>query len=131
MNILESVKQSSCKFRNFVFLNRKSLFSKIILTAVFVILTFILARSGIGCVWRYLFKIPCPGCGMTRAFLSFVHGDFKSAMKYHFMFPSVPVICMYIMFDGHIFKSKKTDTIILSVIGVGFLLHWIIDLVNL
>jgi len=27
------------------------------------------------------FGIPCPGCGLTRAFLFLGHGDFRSAME--------------------------------------------------
>ena len=33
------------------------------------------------CLLRDLFGIPCPGCGMTRAFLFLAHGDIRSAME--------------------------------------------------
>ena len=33
------------------------------------------------CLLKDLFGIPCPGCGITRAFLFLAHGDFRSAME--------------------------------------------------
>jgi hypothetical protein len=42
----------------------------------------------IGCPFRALTGIPCPGCGMTRSFLSLFHLDFHDAFLYHPMFPA-------------------------------------------
>ena len=83
-----------------------------------------------GCVWRFLFHYPCPGCGITRACVALVHGDFKAAFEYNYMFISLPIIFAYILFDGRIFKSKKIDYTILSIIMFGFLIHWILTLCN-
>jgi hypothetical protein len=33
------------------------------------------------CLFENLFGIPCPGCGMTRAFLYLGHGDIESALQ--------------------------------------------------
>ena len=33
------------------------------------------------CLLKDAFGIPCPGCGLTRAFLFLGHGDFRSAME--------------------------------------------------
>lgn len=33
------------------------------------------------CIVRNLFGIPCPGCGLTRAFLFLGHGDIYSALR--------------------------------------------------
>jgi hypothetical protein len=33
------------------------------------------------CLLKDLFGIPCPGCGITRAFLFLAHGDLHSAME--------------------------------------------------
>ncbi len=51
--------------------------------------------SGVGCVWRFLFHYPCPGCGITRACVALVHGDFKAAFEYNYMFISLPIIFIY------------------------------------
>ena len=85
--------------------------------------------SGIGCVWRYFFKIPCPGCGITHALIAFFKGHFKEAFEYNYMFISVPFIVMYILYDGRLFKSKKADLFLLILISIGFLIHWIIEII--
>ena len=129
MEFSERFKQSSCKSRNFVFLKKgkhiKSPYKKIIFFAAFCVLTLLLYYSGIGCVWRYFLHIPCPGCGMTRASIMLLKGDFSGALKSHFMFPSVPILFIYIIFDGHIFKYKIIDIAVLSLISFGFILHWL------
>lgn len=35
------------------------------------------------CLFKHLFDIPCPACGMTRAFCSISHGDFLRAIEYN------------------------------------------------
>lgn len=35
------------------------------------------------CPMAVVTGIPCPGCGMTRATLSALHGDFATAFRYH------------------------------------------------
>ena len=59
--------------------------------AVFVLLSGILFASAVIppfhreifrlCLLKDLFGIPCPGCGITRAFLFIAHGDLHSAME--------------------------------------------------
>ena len=94
-----------------VFLHKEKLVEKPLLKMLYmaVVLTLLafLYISGVGCVWRFLFHYPCPGCGITRACVALVHGDFKAAFEYNYMFISLPIIFAYILFDGRIFKSKK------------------------
>lgn len=35
------------------------------------------------CPTAFFFGIPCPGCGLTRATLSLLHGDLAGAMRLH------------------------------------------------
>ncbi len=65
------------------------------------------------CVYKFLFGKECWNCGMTRAFLSILHGDFLEAWKYNYkvivVFPLT--ICMYLYsWYKFIFKNKKTLT---------------------
>jgi hypothetical protein len=41
------------------------------------------------CLMRRLFHLPCPGCGMTRAFAALAKGDWASAVLLH---PLAPVL---------------------------------------
>ena len=90
-----------------------------------VMLVWILYRTGIGCIFRYITGIPCPGCGMTRAVVSVLHGQFATATHQHFMVWSLPVLCLYLFCDGRIFRDKRIDILMLCLIGAGFLVHWI------
>ena len=35
------------------------------------------------CVFKGVTSIPCPGCGMTRACLAILQGEFSTAWRYH------------------------------------------------
>ena len=68
-----------------------------------------------------MFKVPCFGCGMTRAFVSALRLDFASAFSYHPMFWSLPLIALYYWRDGKVFKSEKGNTFVFFALFIGFL----------
>ena len=35
------------------------------------------------CIFKGVTGIPCPGCGMTRAYLAILQGEFSTAWRYH------------------------------------------------
>ncbi len=67
-------------------------------TAVLAVALFygVLQLAGITCPIKYITGISCPGCGMTRAWLSLLlRGDLEAAFHYHPLFwiliPGVPL----------------------------------------
>ncbi|EPZ57383.1 hypothetical protein H477_2461 [[Clostridium] sordellii ATCC 9714] len=50
--------------------------------------------------------IPCPGCGMTRALESFLHGDIKKAFYYHPLFLIPIFIAIVFLFSSNNFFAK-------------------------
>lgn len=46
------------------------------------------------CPFRALTGLPCPGCGMTRAFCSLGHGDLQSAFGFNALAPFVFVAAL-------------------------------------
>ena len=48
------------------------------------------------CVFKNITGLPCPGCGLTRAYLSLFHGDIGKAFKYHplFLLPAILIIIL-------------------------------------
>jgi hypothetical protein len=86
-------------------------------------------RFSFPCVWRYLFGVSCPGCGLTRAWLSALSGNLSGAFDYHPMFWSIPLIAAYIIFDGRLFRCRQIDEAVLILLGAGFAVHWITALI--
>lgn len=53
------------------------------LPALIGVAALLLFYTSIGCPFRYVLGICCPGCGMTRAALSLIKLDFAAALHYH------------------------------------------------
>lgn len=52
----------------------------------------LLAYAGfMPCGIRQIFAIPCPTCGMTRAFFSLFRGDIIAAFRFHPLFWLIPL----------------------------------------
>ncbi len=81
------------------------------------------------CPFISFFGIPCPGCGMTRAYYKLFQLDIAGAFQLNAMFWSVPILAVYYFFDWKLFKNKIIDTVVLSLLGLGFLVCWIIKLI--
>lgn len=86
-------------------------------------------RWGRGCLFRNFTGIPCPGCGMTRAWLAALRFDFAEAFHHHSMFWSVPVLILFCLFDGRIFRSKWLNFGLLGFIALGVVINYIVMLV--
>lgn len=84
----------------------------------------------ISCFWIKLFKFPCPGCGMTRAYINLLHLDFRKAFDYHPMFWSVPILGVMFFTDGKIFKQQWINSLVLVLILIGFFACWIFRLIE-
>ncbi len=82
----------------------------------------------IPCVFDLLLNVPCPSCGMTRAYINLMHLDFYGAFSMHPMFWSVPLLLLYYIFDWKLFKIKWLDSMMLILIGAGFLINWIVKI---
>ena len=73
-----------------------------------------------GCIYRNIFDIPCPGCGMTRAWISFLNGKINDAFYYHPLFWSVPIIMLLVIFENKI-KNKKMLSILFIIFAILFI----------
>lgn len=95
---------------------------------LFGAVTLVIARTEIGCVFRYFLGVPCPGCGMSRAWISLFSGDIPSAFRYHFMFFTAPLALLLIPYDWKPFRSDAGNTALYLLLGAGFLVRWILNL---
>ena len=80
------------------------------------------------CPMLWLLHIPCPGCGMTRAWLRVLELDFAGAFQMHGMFWSVPLLGFYYLYDWKLFRNRWVDHSILILISLGFAVNWIFHL---
>lgn len=51
------------------------------------------------CLFQNTIGIPCPSCGMTRAYMALLHGDFKKAFFYHPLFWLVPFFIWALLYS--------------------------------
>ncbi|MDR0850900.1 MAG: DUF2752 domain-containing protein [Clostridiales Family XIII bacterium] len=63
----------------------------------------------VGCPIKLVTGIPCPGCGMTRAFLAAARFDFAEAFLYHPLFPLMllGIVVVIVQAVRYIVSSNK------------------------
>ena len=80
------------------------------------------------CPFKYLFGIPCPSCGLTRAFISLFKLNIKKSFYYHALWPVVAItlifFCLYQLKIINI--SKKRANIIIIILIILFAGYYII-----
>lgn len=103
---------------------RKNIWGKLLFSLLYLAFAVAMYRLGVGCLFRTVFHVPCPGCGMTRAVLCLLRLDFGAALGYHPMVFALPVMYLYFLFDGKLFRKKWLNVCIWIAIGLGFALHW-------
>ena len=120
---------------------RKRIFMVVIISLATVMFFFLVQKLYI-CPFKIIFNIPCPGCGLTRAFKCIMRLKFLEALKYHLL--SWPIFIMVVgsfigilictIMDKNFFeiinnkiKLTRTQYILLFTI---VLIAWIINIVR-
>ncbi len=85
----------------------------------------VMKHYGITCVFLEFFGFPCPGCGMTRAFLSLLKLDFVQAARYNVVIFFMPYVFLYILFDFR----HPIHRVLLWGIAVVTTVNWIIKII--
>lgn len=74
----------------------------------------------IGCPIRRFFGVPCPGCGMGRAYLALCRGDIHAAFAYHPLFwLAIPLLFLFLhneVFNFHISQKVLNIIAVVSII---------------
>ena len=97
-----------------------------IIAGIYILFHLITKQS---CPIYWLFHIPCPFCGMTRAHLAMLRLDFAAAFSYHPLFLlGVPYICLLFSEDLFSEKGKRIYNIVVTVLTVIFLVRYVISL---
>ena len=95
------------------------------LSIYFLLTSTWLTRTGIRCVFLYLFGIPCPGCGMTRALHSLFRLDLVQAFQYHPLVFTMPYVLAYVLLP----MEGRKHRAILTFIGFLALIIWVLRIV--
>ncbi len=83
---------------------------------------------GVGCPIRYVTGIPCPGCGLTRAYWAVLHLDFAAAFSYHPLFWLIPFLLFAAYTGCKGARTKKLRDGALMVSGFAFLAVYVVRL---
>lgn len=100
----------------------------VLMICAFGFLLFLVTKNT-ACPFRKLTGVPCPGCGMSRAWLAVLHGNFKEAFHYHPLFWIIPVLMIFILWDGQIFSSQKANSLFAVGLAAAVGICWIIRLI--
>ena len=92
---------------------------------LFLVVVLVLFKIVFGelCIFKISLGIPCPSCGMTRAYKNLLLLRFDKAFYYHPLFLLVPFVCINLLYSdfkyiNRIYKSK-VFWIILFIIVFG------------
>ena len=94
------------------------------------------------CIFKNLFGLPCPGCGMTCSITSAVRGDISGSFLHHRLglLTVIYILSQFLVSLGVVFISGLRDRLQhvgrflnkgIIVLGILFFINWILTLVNL
>ena len=78
---------------------------KLIVLGICIAVLLLSLLGAIPCLWRTTFGIPCPGCGMSRAYQALLNGDFLLAWQQHPLFWLVPLVVGICIFKKGAWQS--------------------------
>jgi hypothetical protein len=85
---------------------------------------FLFTTISFPCFFKMIFKIPCPGCGLTRAFRAFIRLQFLEAFHYHPF--SIPLFIFLILLNCFMIYDMWKGTDYLKRIMNKLYQHWFI-----
>ncbi len=101
---------------------------KLITTAVLLAVVVGMKLFSVSCPFLALTNLPCPTCGMTRAWIAALSLDLPTAFSYHPLFWTVPILYLCFLYDGRLFKAKLGNTVLYILLGTAFAACWIMTL---
>ena len=94
---------------------------------LFVVCTFYFF---VGCPFYKTTGVPCPGCGMTRAYKALLTGHFFEAFHWHPLYlVTPPFFLLLYLRDFKIFYNKIINTVFISFFFAVIILTYIIRMI--
>ena len=94
----------------------------LIFVGAIAVLIILAALGLLPCGIKLLFGIPCPTCGMTRAYFSLISGDLHAAFAYQPLFWLLPlclILCVFI-------KNTNARRAVFIICGAAYFIVYII-----
>lgn len=101
----------------------KNLAYKLLITGLLLFYAAFLYAAEIQCPFYSLTGLRCFGCGMTRAWISVLQFDFHRAFSQHLMFWSVPLLYLFFLYDGRLFRKKWLNILFCLLMLTGFVIN--------
>lgn len=83
---------------------------------------------GVTCPIKFFTGISCAGCGMSRAWLAFLHGEIRLAFSYHPLFLLAAPLVALLLFRRRIPKGVFR-VVLLAMVGLFFAVY-VVRLIN-
>ncbi|MBQ7373712.1 MAG: DUF2752 domain-containing protein [Clostridia bacterium] len=81
----------------------------------------------ITCPILFIFKFPCPTCGVTRALLSLLQLDFKAYYKFNVM--AIPLLfSTWVFVHLKVLKKKKLPLVVATAVLIINFIYYLIRL---
>ena len=106
----------------------KALLLRALLLMLIAGVLLLLVMGKTACIFRQLTSVPCPTCGMSRAWLAAFRLDLAGALGYHPMFWGIGVLGLLYLLDGFTFPGKRCTRSVYLLILFGFFVTYIIRL---
>ena len=102
---------------------------KLITTAILLAVVVGMRVFSVSCPFLTITGLPCPTCGMTRAWIAALSLDLQSALSYHPLFWTVPILYLCFLYDGRLFSKMRCNTTLYTLLGTAFAVYWAMTLV--
>lgn len=85
------------------------------------------------CIFKLVIGVPCPGCGLTRAWISCLKGDILKAFNWHPLFLLIPIlgILIFLYFKKSFIKCRIYILILICIIVSLYLITYIFRMMTL
>ena len=107
----------------FVRLWKKHKVEMFIIAGIIVVYAVLSVLGITTCPSKALFGIPCPGCGISRAFMSALQLNFAAAFEYNPLWVLVPVVLIVVTALSAYDKNRAVEIIIIAFIVLAFLVY--------
>lgn len=85
---------------------RKSFFFRLVILFSLTLVLCMWVALDLPCPFRHFTGVPCPSCGMSRAWVAALKLDFASAFSFHPLFWSIPLLVIFFIFGDWAFQKS-------------------------